>query len=511
MRLCYLLGLTAGLLVFLIGSSVGSEDSVAVYTIGDTTGDWGFPSPYAHYSRGPGYTQMSFIFDTLVWKDESGYVKALAEDWVMEDNDVYLFHLRKGVTWHDGVPFDADDVIFTVDYTKDHPYMWVDDSIIESAEKVDDYTVRLYLSEPYAPFLDQVAGTLPILPEHIWEDVNNPANFKDQEALIGTGPYTLEVGDYNKVQGTYRYKAYDDYYLGEPKVKELRYVKILAPNAAAQLTQGNIDAAEIQPEMIEQLEDDFEIITIPEHWWNYKLMINHREWPMSDNRFRQALAYAIDRDNLVDIAGRGYGLIGSPGLIPSDHNWYNDDIDNFYQHNPAKAEDLLDEVGYDGEEIELLVKGGRNVEERIGELIAEDLDEAGINVILRTMDPKTVDTKVKEWDFDLAIGGHGGLIGDPNFMARNTLDMGDFNSARYDDNDELTDLLEEQVVETDEDERIDMIDQAQVLYAQDVPALSLYYPDWFWAYDDRVEIYYTYNGMALGIPIPQNKFAFVGV
>ncbi len=201
MRLCHLLGLTAGLLVFLIGSSVGSEDSVAVYTIGDTTGDWGFPSPYAHYSRGPGYTQMSFIFDTLVWKDESGYVGALAEDWVMEDDDVYLFHLRKGVTWHDGVTFDADDVIFTVDYTKDNPYMWVDDSIIESAEKVDDYTVRLYLSEPYAPFLDQVAGTLPILPEHIWEDVNDPVNFKDQEALIGTGPYTLEVGDLQQGSG----------------------------------------------------------------------------------------------------------------------------------------------------------------------------------------------------------------------------------------------------------------------------------------------------------------------
>jgi len=328
---------------------------------------------------------------------------------------------------------------------------------------------------------------------------------------LGLDPTPSKLETYSKVQGTYRYKAYDDYYLGKPKVKEIRYIKILAPNAAAQLIQGNIDAAEIQPEMIEQLEDDFEIITIPEHWWNYKLMINHREWPMSDKKFRQALAYAIDRDNLVDIAGRGYGLIGSPGLIPSDHNWYNDDIDNFYQHNPAKAEDLLDDMGYDGEEIELLVKGGRNVEERIGELIAEDLEKAGINAVLRTMDPKTVDTKVNGWDFDLALGGHGGLIGDPNFMARNTLDMGDFNSARYDNNDELTDLLEEQVVETDEDDRIDMVNQAQVLYAQDVPALSLYYPDWFWAYDDRVEIYYTYNGMALGIPIPQNKFAFVGV
>ncbi len=167
-------------------------------------------------------------------------------------------------------------------------------------------------------------------------------------------------------------------------------------------------------------------------------------------------------------------------------------------------------MGYDGEEIELLTKGGDQKYERLGGLIKEDLEEVGINVDLRSMDSKTVDAKVREDDFDLAVSGHGGLIGDPNsnFLADMTIKM-DFNSAKYDDNDELTAILEEQVHEMNEDDRRELIDQAQVLYAEDVPAISLYYPEWFWAYDDEVELYYTMDGMAKGIPIPLNKMALV--
>jgi len=506
--------LAAGFLLLLAGctAAVAPDEggSVPVYTVADTTGDQGFPSPYAHYARGPGYVRMSFLFDTLVWKDDEGYVPALAERWEMEGDDVYVFHLRDGVTWHDGEPFTAEDVVFTVEYIKEHPYQWVDSGIIESAEALDDQTVKVTLSQPYAPFLDQVAGTLPILPQHIWAEVDDPVNYRDQEALVGTGPYTLAVDDYDQVQGTYRYLAYQDYYRGEPKVTELRFVKITEANAAAELLQGNVDNAPIEPEMIDQL-SDFEILEVPGHWWNYKLMINHHKEPMSDKRFRQALAYAIDRDELMDIAGRGYGLAGSPGFVPPDNDWYNPEMDDYYPTDPAKAEELLDDVGYDGTTIELLVKGGNAEDERIGELIEADLEAVGIDVDLRTMDSKTVDSKVGDWDFDLAISGHGGIIGDPNFIAGSTIDMVSFNSARYDENSELTALLEEQVTVLDEEARHDLIDLAQVLYAEDVPALSLYYTESFVAHDGQVDLYYTYNGMASGIPIALNKLSFVGV
>jgi peptide/nickel transport system substrate-binding protein len=113
LRNSLLWGLAAGLLVlFAAGctAAVASDEggSVPVYTVADTTGDWGFPSPYAHYSRGPGYTRMSYLFDTLIWKDDEGHVPALAESWDLEGDDVYIFHLRDGVTWHDGEVFTAE-------------------------------------------------------------------------------------------------------------------------------------------------------------------------------------------------------------------------------------------------------------------------------------------------------------------------------------------------------------------------------------------------------------------
>ena len=129
-----LLGLAAAglLLLILCSTAPAADETVDVLTIADTTGDWGFPSPYAHYSRGPGYVRMSLIFDTLVWKDENGFVPALAENWeYLTDEKAYVFHLREGVTWNDGQPFTAQDVAFTFQYIKDHPYSWVDSSIVE--------------------------------------------------------------------------------------------------------------------------------------------------------------------------------------------------------------------------------------------------------------------------------------------------------------------------------------------------------------------------------------------
>lgn len=502
--------LAAGLLILTaLGGAAVAEEDVEVYTMGDTTGDWGYPSPYAHYVRGPGIVRMTFIFDTLIWKNDTGRVPALAESWEMEGDDVFLFNLREGVAWHDGEPFDADDVVFTVEYNEEHPYPLVDNGIIDHAETVDDHTVRIYLSKPYAPFLDQVAGTLPILPEHIWKDVDDPTNFLEDEALVGTGPYTLE--DYDKVQGTYQYRAYDGYYLGAPRVKEIRYVKISAANAAASLIQGDVEAAEIQPEMIDQL-SGFEILEMPEHASVYKLMINHQKEPMSDKRFRQALAYAIDRDELLEIVVRGYGLPGSPGFIPPDNDWYNPEMEGLYPHDPARAEELLEDMGYDGETVELLIKGGDTKAERIGELIKEDLEAVGINVDLRAMDSKTIDSKVQDWDFDLTVNSHGGLIGDPNILALLTTSWDHFNSARYQESDELNEVLEAQVREMDEDERGELIDRAQGLHAEEVPTLALFYPDSFVAHDGLVNLYFTWNGITLGTPTALgNKLAFVGV
>lgn len=510
-----LLGFAAmGLLLIILCTAQAADDAIEVLTIADYTGDWGFPSPYGHYSRGPGYLRMSLIFDTLVWKDENNYVPALAESWQMQGNDAFVFNLRRDVTWHDGEKFTAGDVLFTLDYIKEHPYIWVNSDPIKKAEELDDYTVKIYLNEPYAPFLDMIAATLPILPEHIYKSVSNPEQFQDASLLTGTGPYQLV--DYDKTQGTYLYQAYDEYYLGSPKVKKLKFIKVSLEMSPAALKKGDADGAIVPPEVAEDLKNEDYVVMLASHDSITKIMVNHKKEPLSDVRFRQALYYAIDRQALVDSALRGYGIVASPGLFSLDSNWYNPDAEQ-YPYAPAKTRELLEEMGYskdgqyfskDGQplEVEMLVT---SVNERAGELIKQQLEQAGFKVSLRSVDAKTLDSLVSEWDFDLALNSHGGMGGDPEILNRIIGEGFTFNSARYTANSKLNDLLEQEVSETDRENRKDLIDEIQVVYAQDLPALPLYYADSYWAHDGKVDMFYTRQGIASGIPLALNKLCFV--
>ncbi len=514
-----LLGLAAAGLLLLIFCSTApaAEDIVDVLTIADATGDWGFPSPYAHYSRGPGYVRMSLVFDTLIWKDENGFVPALAEKWeYLPDEKAYVFHLRSGVTWNDGQAFTAKDVAFTVQYIKDHPYQWVDSGVVKNAEATDDATVKITLTKDYAPFLDQVAGTMPIMPEHVYKDVSDPASFKDPAALTGTGPFKLV--NYDKTQGTYLYEAYDGYYQGAPRVKQIKFVKVSQEMSAAALKKGDVDAAAVPGETVEDANKDGFTVVEGSHDWVAKIMVNHMKAPFSDPKFRQAIYYAIDRQDLVDTGLRGYGLAGSAGLYASDNTWYNPDQEQ-YNYDPARSGKLLEELGYEKKEgsqyytrtsepeaIELLVTA---TTERQGELIVKQLDNAGIKVNLRSVDAKTLDSLVGDWQFDLALSGHGGLGGDPAILNKVVLDQKSFNSARYDDNPELNDLLEEQTAEMDPAKRKELVDSAQEAIAQDLPALPLYYTNSYWASNDKVGYYYTFGGVGSGVPIALNKMIFV--
>jgi peptide/nickel transport system substrate-binding protein len=504
------------LLMFCSASVIAEAETrtVDTLTIADSTGDWGFPSPYAHYSRGPAYIRMSLIFDTLIWKDENGFVPALAEKWeYLPDENAYVFHLRKDATWNDGEPFSARDVVFTIDYIKDHPYQWVDTVIVDKAEALDDSTVKITLTKPYAPFLDQVAGTLPIIPKHIYQDVSNPEEFQDRAALIGTGPFKLV--NYDKAQGTYLYEANENYYQGSPRVKQIKFVKISEEMASIALEKGNVDAAVVQGELIKELEQKNFTVLESSHDWNAKLMINHKKEPLSEVKVRQALAYAIDRQTLVDTALRGFGLIGSPGLYASDNEWYNPHQEQ-YDYDPAKARELLEDLGYirisdcytkDGKrlELEMLVT---SINERAGEMIKHQLEQAGIKVNIRSVDSKTLDSLVGEWNYDLALSGHGGLGGDPNVLNRVIIGQG-FNSARYDSNPELVDVLKRQNSEMDPKKRKDLVFKAQEIYAQDMPALTLYYTNSYWASNDKIDFYFTYGGIGSGVPIAINKMALV--
>jgi len=493
--------------------------------IGDGKGDWGYPNPYRHYPRGPGYVRMSWVFDTLVWKDKDGNIPALAKSWRYDsDSQSFIFELREGVKWHDGKPFSAEDVAFTVNYFKKHPYPWVPLESVAGAEVNGPNRVTIKLKKPDASFLAYVGGTMPVIPKHIWEKVDDPKRYNDPAGFIGTGPFRFI--DFNKAKGTYLYEAFEEYYQGRPRADRLIYIK--AGNPIMTLSSGKADLANIKPDTARILKKKGMILLVNARGWNKKLMINHKKAPFNDKRFRKALAHAINQQEIIAKAHRGFGSPASFGLLSPDHEFYNPGT-HVYEHDPAKTREILESLGYKkGKggfyekggrplEVELLASNitvaGESVTDRDGEVIKRELEEAGIRVKLINMEQASTDARIRNWDFDLAISGHGGLLGDAKILNRmiSPKAKGSVNSVRYGANRELLDLLNAQVAEMDPEKRKRLVWKIQEIYADELPAISLYYPASMSAYNPGkgIKWYYTKGGVAFGIPISQNRMTLV--
>ncbi len=510
----------------ILGAGIGTPSFSSEVRIGDGKGDWGYPNPYRHYPRGPGYVRMSLVFDSLIWKDANGYIPCLAKTWSFDQEKMaFTFDLDPRAKWHDGKPLTAEDVVFSLEYYKKHPYSWITVDAVSHSEAVGPHKVIITLSRGYSPFLSDIGGTMVILPKHIWESVDDPKTFNDPKAFIGSGPYMFK--DFNKAQGTYLYEAFADYHLGAPKADRLIYVKSKKPLLS--LMNGEVDLANIKPEMADTLKKKGMVIISDERGWNKKLMINHKKFPFSDKGFRHALAHAVSQQEIIDKAHRGFAFPASYGLLSKDHEMYNPKTP-VYSYDPEKAAALIQEIGFkkgadgyfakDGKplEIELLSSNitvaGETVADRDGEVIKKQLEAVGIKVNLVNLEQATTDSRVKNWDFDLAVSGHGGICGDArilNEMISSKFGAGSVNSARYDANPELEQLQADQMLEMDPDKRKAIVFKIQALYAEDLPAISLYSPDSKAAYNPEKGItwYYTKGGISKGIPIPQNKMSLI--
>jgi len=521
------------ILLFVVGCGGAATDKKSaipkaksdpgIMTIADTTGDWGLPNPYGHYLRGPGYIRMTLVFDTLVWKNETGYGPGLAKTWEWLPNEkAWKMTLQNDVKWHDGAPFSAKDVVFTFEYYKKNPYPYISTPQVIRVEAVDDTTIKIFLNEPYAPFLDYIASSVPILPEHVWKNVTDPKTFTGPAAVVGTGPYRLT--EYSKEHGTYRFTAVPGHYLGEAKVKELRFIKLSWDMSVAALKRGEVDAAQVPPDMAEPLKKDGFHLISQEGDWVAVLLMNHRQAPLNQVEVRQALAYLIDRPEMVKTTLRGHGAAGSPGLAPSVSPWANPQVVGKYPYDPIQAATLLIKAGYRKEnnqwikagqplKFELLVGSGGLAmtgapSERQGEFIKNQLAKEGIAVDLRVMDPKTVDSRQESWQFQLALTGSGGLGCDPEAFSR-LLTREIFFGARWQGGEDWKEAVGKSRTEMDPTLRRNWVYQVQELAARDLPFLPLYYPRSYWAFNDKARLWYTFQGVGNGAPIPQNKLIFI--
>ena len=487
-------------------------------------GDWGLPSPFTFYPRGPGYIHLSLIYDTLIWKDHKGIVPWLAEQWESGPNGLqWTFHLRRDVLWQDGRPLTAGDVRFTFEILRKHPVEWFPVSAIAAVDAVDAHTVVFRLHKPYAPFLSRVAGNVPIIPEHIWKHVADPRATADLNRLVGSGPYRLIR--YDKAQGAYAYTANPHFFLGTPHIRKILFVPMGDPVSA--LERGLVDQANIPASLLPRFAKrrDFAILSGPSYWV-LTLRFNCKKDPFSHKAVRQAFACAIDRNMLIRQAVPG-GLQGakpgSSGFLPPDSNWFAPQLQEHYPYNPARAGELLEAAGVIDRDVDgtregsdasamqfTLITTPQHLRE--AEALQLMLRKIGFALQPKAVDIKSLDALVREGRFDLALTGHGGLGADPSVITGFGATGEGLRAFSIPAGPAYRTLAEQLRKSSDHSQRLQLCYRMQQLYAEELPALPLYYPIWFGAYRPRVLdawFYTAHGGVGIGIPLPYHQLVLI--
>ena len=451
------------------------------------------------------YMIIDSVYDTLVEvTPDLKYAGRLAESWsVSSDGKVWTFKLFPNATWHDGKPVKAKDVAFTYNLMRDigNKTRFSDTAVlIDKAVAIDDYTVKIYLKKPYAPFLYMMASEYYIVPEHIWNKINktNILKFKNDHP-IGSGPFIFVE---HKPQQYYKLKANPNYHLGRPLIDAIVMPIISNPDAMLlAFKRGEVDVMTwtVPYNSIPQLKglQNVHIHAVTEFGARFMYFNCHR-WPMNLTKFRLAVHYAVNLTEVANIIYQGYAIPGSLGRIPPTlKNWYDPNLlpkEKAYPFNLTKAAKLLDSIGYvdkDGDgwrdtpngthiTLSIYAPSYDPLRVRWGQLISNNLKKIGVNVKFEPLEWTTLVNKLVSGDFDmLIIGGIGSL--DPDILRMLFHSHGGWNLGHC-VVPGLDKLLDEQRYTVNFTKRRQIVLEIQELLAKYVPVLNAVHQQFVFAY-----------------------------
>jgi peptide/nickel transport system substrate-binding protein len=447
---------------------------------------------------------VSLVFSSLARVDERGeIVPELARRWeISEDGLVYTFYLRQDVRWHDGAPFSADDVMFTIQAIQDPDFQGLPDVsepwLPVTIEKVDRYAVRFTLEEPFAPFLDYT--TVGILPAHLLGTV--PAGLLPSSQFnlrpVGTGPFMLsEMSAQHAILETnphwYRRRPYLD------KIEFVFYPDY--PSIFVAHERGDVSGiSRVWPDYLDDVREGESLNMYSAPLSGYTLVFLNLTRPLFQEReVRQALLWALDRQGLVDEVLGGQGIVVYSPIMPNA--WAYDENLPRYSYDAEKAIALLEAAGWtdaDGDgvrekgdlrlEFELLTNDDPIREQLVQEIVRQ---WAAVGVLAKPRVagwPEPVATALRTRQFDALLGGWGALPPDPDpyphWHSSQASEDGQ-NYAGY-INDDADMLLEEARRVNDRALRGELYREFQRIFVEDVPALLLYQPVYNYAVDERV-------------------------
>ena len=300
------------------------------------------------------------VWDTLIYRDPETfeYRPLLATSWKWADDRTLELELRKGVKFHDGSGFDADDVVSTLNHVSapDSGVLSKNYSDwIEKAEKIDDYKVRIVAKEPFPAALEMLSLPLAMLPDGIWAKARKDATGKPDYGtipMIGTGPY--RIAEFVPSQ-TIRMERFDGYFEGgpkpKPKIKTLVFRTITDKETqVAELITGGVDWIwDVPKDRAEELQQmpSVKVVNADTMRVSYIGMDaagRAGKTPFNDIRVRKAVAHAIDRAAIVKTLVGGDARVVNAPCYPSQVGC-TDDVPK-YAYDPVKAKALLAEAGY---------------------------------------------------------------------------------------------------------------------------------------------------------------------
>ncbi len=490
MRRAVITVVTVLLTLSMVPIASAQEDESVVLRVG-TTQDWSSLNVTAGYLVSEWEVWLNQYRGLTNFDEDYEIVPDLAESWEASDDGLtYTYTLRDGLLWSDGEPLTSDDIVWTIETAVQQNWINHAEGLAGvTAEALDDRTVRITTAEPEAtmPSMDTW-----IVPRHIWEPVATDAEaVTTYDGLdgVGAGPYVL--ADYVEHQ-TVTMEANPNWWGWEgrePGVDRIIFRLFSNPDAmVAALQSGEIDIANGLPgAAADLLESDDDIVVVPGYQGSFsEIALNggaaegQPHPALLDIDVRHAIAYGIDREQIVEDLYFGYGQVHDTFVAAADEKW-NVDIpdENRFSYDPDRANQILDDAGYldsDGDGIREMPDGTNPIVLRhlvntntdfgvpIGELYTGWMSEIGLGVDLLTGDDDQTFESIVNGDYESFWWGWG-VYPDPGAMISSftTDNMGFWNDANWTNPryDELNDL---QRVELDEATRIDMVHEMQQIF-----------------------------------------------
>lgn len=480
--------LAALLFAFVVGSlSFAQEPAVGgTLTFGLSTDP---PNLDPHVDSGAAAAAVKMVvYDSLMTYKSDGSIAAdLAEEWTMSDDGLtYTFELKNNVTFHDGTPLTADDVVFSIERILDDSlggYLAGPVGVVERVEAVEDHVVELHLSSPNVALIAYLARLESAIVSKEFVESGNDLN----TTMMGTGPFMFvsrEPGVELKFEKNPAYHVD-----GLPYLDELVFVPYADEQTrVVALESGEVDLIDYVPwKDMAAIEDNPNLELYEGDASSFMTVIfNQGREPFDDPLVRRAIGYAIPREAVIRVAffERGAELTG--GLIPPNSPYYNESLEGFFRYDRERAIELLAEAGWtdsdgdgyldkDGQrfQAELMSTSTYGMHMQTGQVVHQALRRIGLDVDLSLEEWSVVVSRDSEADYDFRIHGLGLLVEDPEalaamfapgaFRAR----VSGITNARY------TELLEAGAAETDMDKRKTIYREFEELFLEESPWVHL--------------------------------------